>query len=157
MIYKKTLPPRSALPSEGEEERRGGGTLFQNELTEGIATGTFKITRIIASIKGAMYSLLGELAKALGMLISPVGLITTAITTAVASILIQVNKIKKAKADKRAEDNAIKAHKARMEAYKPIEEMNKKYLTIGDRLTPIKDSKTIQETKGKIYSIYRRL
>ena len=129
--------------------KKGAGFALKNGLASGVMSGVFNLSGIVASIKGMTASIFGGLAKALGMLISPVGLITAAITTAVASVLIQVNKIKKIKAEriKGAKENAVKAHKARMEAYKPIEEMNKKYLTIGDRLTPIKDNKIIQETK----------
>lgn len=131
--------------------KKGAGFALKNGLAAGVMSGVFNLSGIVASIKGMTASIFGNLAKALGMLISPVGLITTAVITAATSIIVQVNKIKKAKieADNKAKENATKAHNARAKAYKPIEELNKKYLTIGDKLTPIKDSKAVQEIKNK--------
>lgn len=45
-----------------------------------------------------------------------------------------------AERDERAEENAAKAHKARMETNKHIEEINEEYQEIGDRLTPVDDN-----------------
>lgn len=128
---------------------KGAGLAWKNSFSAGQALGAISLTGMLGSIKGAFASLIGGLAKALGLLTSPIGLITVAIGTAVTSIIVQVNRIKKAQAesDKKAKDNAEKAHQARMKVYKPIDDMNKKYRTIGDILTPVED--TLQKSSAK--------
>ena len=59
--------------------KKGAGFVLKNGWAAGMAAGTFKISGIAASIKSTMYSLLGGLAKAVGMLASPVGIATIAL------------------------------------------------------------------------------
>lgn len=59
--------------------KKGAGFALKNGWAAGMAAGTFKISGIAASIKSTMYSLLGGLAKAVGMLASPVGIATIAL------------------------------------------------------------------------------
>ena len=128
---------------------KGAGLAWKNSFSAGQALGAISLAGMIGSIKGAFASLIGGLAKAIGLLTSPIGLVTLAIGTAATAIIVQINRIKKAQdqSDQKAKSNAEKAHQARIDAYKPIDDMNKKYRTIGDTLTPVED--TLQKSSAK--------
>ena len=128
---------------------KGAGLAWKNSFSAGQAMGTISLATMAGSIKSMFASLMGGLARAIGMLTSPIGLVTLVIGAAVTATIVQINRIKKAQAqsDQKAKSNAEKAHKARVDAYKPIDDMNKKYRTIGDMLTPVED--TLQKNSAK--------
>ena len=137
--------------------KAGAKMTWGTSFNAGKALGTLSLASMMTSIKSMALSLFSGLAKAIGMLVSPIGLVTVAIGTAVAATLWQIKRIKdkEKESDKKAQDNAIKANKARQTAYAPIEKWEKENITIGNALpsiedtTPkpnlVSDTKTLQE------------
>lgn len=128
---------------------KGMGLAWKNSFSAGQAMGMLNLSGMIYSIKGAFASLISGLAKAIGLLVSPIGLVTVAIGTAVAATIVQINRIKKAQAEsvKQAKSDAQKMTENQKTAYKPIEDMDKKYRTIGNTLTPAEDSGSAKAVK----------
>lgn len=137
---------------------KGVGLAWKNSFSAGQAMGTISLATMAGSIKSMFASLMGGLAKAIGMLTSPVGLVTLAIGTAVTATLVQINRIKKAQAqsEKQAKSDAQTMAENQKAAYKPIEDINKKYRTIGDTLRPAEDTQAVESAKRskKWYDTY---
>lgn len=129
--------------------KKAAGMSWKTSFSAGRAIGTLSLASMAGSLKSMALSLFSGLAKAIGMITSPIGLVTLAIGAAVTATIVQINRIKKAQAqsDQKAKNNAEKAHKARMDAYKPINDINKKYRTIGDMLTPAENN--LQKSSAK--------
>lgn len=128
---------------------KGAGLAWKNSFSAGQAMGALSFAGMFGSIKGMFASLIGGLAKAIGMIASPVGLVTLAISTAVTATLVQINRIKKAQAEseKQAKSDAQKMAENQKAAYKPIDDINKKYRTIGDTLKPAEDTQAVKAAK----------
>ena len=129
--------------------KKAAGMSWKTSFSAGRAIGTLSLASMAGSLKSMALSLFSGLAKAIGMITSPIGLVTLAIGAAVTATIVQINRIKKAQAqsDQKAKNNAEKAHKARMNVYKPIDDINKKYRTIGDMLTPAENN--LQKSSAK--------
>lgn len=138
--------------------KKAAGMSWKTSFSAGQALGTLSMASMVGSLKNMALSLFSGLAKAIGMLTSPVGLVTLAIGTAVTATIAQINRIKKAQAqsEKQAKSDAQTMAKNQKAAYKPIEDLNKKYRTIGDTLRPAEDTQAVESVKQskKWYNTY---
>lgn len=138
--------------------KKAAGMSWKTSFSAGQALGTISMASMVGSLKNMALSLFSGLARAIGMLTSPVGLVTLAIGTAVTATLVQINRIKKAQAqsEKQAKSDAQTMVENQKAAYKPIEDINKKYRAIGDTLRPAEDTQAVESAKQskKWYDTY---